>query len=83
MEVLLCGELSFEFDNFLKRMDPEAERQRIMQEYLVMHNKHAKEEEAVRKRRDRNIQDASIFVTSARKSSRLKTNSSPSSQSDK
>ena len=40
----------FEFNYFLKRMDPEAERNKIMQEYTVMYRKHEKEEENVRKR---------------------------------
>lgn len=52
------------FDYFLKRMD---EREKLMQEYTVVYNKHAKEEEAVRKSTPSAIQDVLRFVIRERK----------------
>lgn len=54
-------------------MDPEAERNKILQEYVVMHRKHEKEEENVRKRTPLVTQDVSNSGTNARKLPRLRT----------
>lgn len=64
-------------------MDINAEREKLIQEYTLMYAKHAKEEENLRKSTSVCIQNASSSVTNARKSPKLTTSSSPSSQSDR
>jgi hypothetical protein len=72
--------LVLKFNYFLNRMD---EREKLLQEYSVIYNKHAKEEENVRKSMHFIIKNVSNFAIRRKKSSKPKINSNLYSQLDK